>query len=391
MENKTLSLRIGKKELQKAIEVAGSAVPNNAIVMAAENLLIEIKDDNLIYLTGTDTNVTISTVAKCLDTDIIEGNSFMISYKFLSALLKKLPDVPLLIEHMMEEIPKAHASAKQLYKYTAEVFVQDVGNYKIPCENPQDFPIPNFTADKTFTMDVQQFRHGLRHTKDFYRVALETYPAMSGVRMDCMADLITMCGFTFSKGCIFRTNVKTQAICAFTLPDKLTNFLFNNIKEGAEGDIKFMLGETAVKVKYKGFTILSTLYQGQYPNYGVIMNVPPKMETTISLNEWRVGLERALVFSNENGEVKHTFAGGQVHLASSDSRYDTASDQYIDVSEDIDLDITLNGKDIIQSSASASGTAVIQVSDIPNDPNIYVFPQEHEGDMLQMFFATFRQ
>lgn len=385
MENKILSIQVKVSELKKVVQIAGGAVPGNAVVLAHECLHFEVKANKMLIVTGTDANLTIRNFAMCEEVEIIEDSFFMVPFKILSELLKTLPSVPITIEAFKDEMEKKHSSELQLYTYGINVLV-DSQMYNIPGENPDEFPKAKFTKEKSFSIDVQQFREGIRHVMNHYVPNDDARPYMSGVRLDLTSELVEIVAVSTFGGAVFETKEKSQIVGGFTLPDRFVKFMNSSLKDSDEKPLMFSTSGNLIKVMSETFTAMTVLVEGNYPNYSKFKKTDFAFETDVNIEEWKVVLRRALLFSTDIGGVRHSFREDKLFLKSEDSTQNKASEQHIAISEEIEeFDINLKGAQLVSGLNTVSGAAKLGMDNMQMP--IYVMPQNHGGSALYYFFT----
>jgi DNA polymerase III sliding clamp (beta) subunit (PCNA family) len=387
MENKILTIKINSGELRKAVTLAGTVVPSNAIVPASETLLFVIKDKKA-NITATDTKMSVGTAVMCSEVESFKSDpkaddEMMIPFKFLSALLAKIPNQPITIDHYCDEVPKNFSSEKQLYAFGIVVTV-GADQFEIPCENPEEFPKMPFKSEKQFSIDAEQLRDGLRCVKDFYIVD-EGRPRMSGVILDMTTDLIDLVALQAHRGAVYKTKQRSETTGQFTLPDKLVSFLASNIKDDAKGPATVKISDRGIKVIYDNFVVISSLMTGDLVAYYTFLGLPIQCSTVLNAGEWRSAIDRAVIFSNDTGMIKHSFRDDKLYLKSENKNYQTASEQHINIQEEIEsFDVNLKGKDIISGIGPIKGDVEVRLAG--DRMPVYVVPKEHNAESLTFFF-----
>ncbi len=97
-----MKLTINNKELQNALTTIMPAIPSRSVIPINECVLIQVTESG-IYFTGTNTNLTIETLAIDGLKDV-EGGDMCVNFHELKAISSRLGDVPVTIEDKKGEI-----------------------------------------------------------------------------------------------------------------------------------------------------------------------------------------------------------------------------------------------------------------------------------------------
>lgn len=385
-----IKIEIRSKELQRALSVLSTAIPDKPLVPIYGYVKIEVyTGSSQLFLTASDSKVTIKSFAQASTVEILDQDtSFVVPFDDMSKLLKSLPDGPVSVLYAHEE-NKDHAGRAISDQYTITV-VSQTQEYAFMGEDVRTFPSIKILPKNTFQIDAAQLKEGIGYLKGL-PVDLEFQQQYNGIFFDAKREYLTLVAFDAKMTiAIFETDVKSPEIENFTLPARVMAFLYAHLPNGSDS-IELSVSEKQVSVEFGKMVIHSVLPDSAaFPAYRSDNPPLPEFSARVDLDDWKPVLTRSMITASQEKEIVHTFQDDYCFVTSENVLLNKKSSQDLKVMdpEGKNVDICVNGDKLRTLLAPIGGETKIHIAKAyagAQYPALFLFPETQTGRSLTMF------
>lgn len=288
-----MKFRVDKKDFQNHLVSVASIVPSKPVVTVIANIMIEAKDDKLLF-SSTDFEITMQSE---MEATIETNGTIVVNAKTISELIKRLPD--------------------GMLDFTVEDNNLNIdcgsGHYSLPLtERDQYVEIVGIDDSKMFSIESLPVVNAIENTlfavsKDAVKIAI------TGVLFEANGKELAMIGTDGHRLSVYRIkDIFQQTLTkSVIVPPKALNILKSLIAEKDTFSIGF--DEKRIMFKIDETEISAKLIEGTYPDYKrVIPNDNNKMMVT-DKNKLLDVLNRVNIFTNPNTKlVKLSFGDNKL-------------------------------------------------------------------------------
>ncbi|WP_376790205.1 DNA polymerase III subunit beta [Thermoflexus sp.] len=274
-----MNVTIAQSAFERALSVAGRAVPSRATLPTLTHVLLQAEPGRL-KVAGTDLNLAIISWEEAL---VSEPGGITVPAKPLADFIGALPDESI---HL------------QVHRETWTLHIV-CGSYETAMKglDPEEYPIlPDIEGDG-FALDPEDFRQAIDQVT-FAAAADETRPILTGVlirREEGPAGGATVLTMAAADG--YRLSVKTiqtlrapEGAFSVILPASTLEEVGRLLKSETEPVSMIALrGRNQVGFRLSRVAVLSQLIEGQFPDFQAI--IPKRWETRVEIS--REGLLKA--------------------------------------------------------------------------------------------------
>jgi DNA polymerase-3 subunit beta len=274
-----------KEQLLNAVQIVQRAVTIRSPLPILSGIKFEAVD-NKIFLTATDLDMGI----RCsFTTEVIEPGAAVIPARYISELVRRLPDIPILLS--AEPVSGA---------VTIQYGQSETSINGFPAEEFPDFPIPS--GDLTFDLPVEVLREMVRQVA-FATANNENRPVFNGVLFELDdGNLQVVATDTYRlawRKLILQNsgNINLNII----IPGKTLTELVKIIEP--EKVVNITVTENQILFKADDICLVSRLIDGQFPNYKQV--IPQEYHTRIRFKtkELAEATERASLLTKDSSPV----------------------------------------------------------------------------------------
>ena len=245
-----LKIRCEKKDLLTAVSNVSRAAPAKSPIPALEGILFEAADNHL-KLTAYDTRIGIYT---SMESDILDEGSIVIPARFLSDLVRRLPDGMVTIES-----DAGFSTTIRCGKSEFHVMGLD----------PESFPELNVVdAFQTFSIPEPVLKSMISQTI-FSVSTSETRPLYMGVLFEISENELTMVavdGYRLAKRSESFNSSGIQP-CSFIIPGTSLSEVERLCDSGSEGTVQIALGEKHASFAIGSNVLITRRLEGEFMNY----------------------------------------------------------------------------------------------------------------------------
>lgn len=276
-----MKFNASSSELSKKLSIASNAISPKAIMPVLEDFLLELSGNDLtISATNLETSIVLN-----MEVTGHEDGSIALSAKLLLDTLRTLPDQPITIESVENNIIQITSS---------------FGKYKMSSDDFEDFPKIKDAPDT----DIVTIKSGV------LKSAIEktiTATGEVGVVMNAMTGVLFQLDFnkanfvaTDSHRLIKFTHngLNFDSTKSFVIPQKGLSLLKNALLD--DGEVNITWTDKSAFFEFDGFKIISTLINDDFPNYNAV--IPVDNENTLFINRKDLinSLKRLLIFADKS-------------------------------------------------------------------------------------------
>tara|TARA_Y100000589_G_scaffold120010_1_gene114354 strand:+ start:1435 stop:2556 length:1122 start_codon:yes stop_codon:yes gene_type:complete len=349
-------------KLLKAIQPLVSVVGNNPALPIIENLLLEIRNNEL-KITATDLETT---VINCIEIESKSEDSIAVNAKLLLDTLKSFPEQPLTFK-------------KNDNNNTLDI-TSDQGNYTISYINCDEFPhSPVLDNSKSAYISSEVLLRGISNTL-FATGNDELRPVLAGIYIEINKNEILFVGTDAHKLVKYKNEIKSEETVNFIIPKKPLQVVKSVLLENHE-DIKINYNKTNLILSIKKIEIHCRLVDGSYPNYEAV--IPKENPNHLQIDRITLlnSLKRISIFSNQSTrQTKLQINGKELKISGEDIDFSNKAIEELTCEyEGQDIEIGFNGKFLIEilntlqsdkinmHFSSPSKAAIIEPSDKINN------------------------
>lgn len=269
------------KELYTKLAINMGAISKNPVLPITEDFLFTIKGNDLT-VTSTNLEVTIVNKFQINNTGKKDGSVAIPSNIFLQTL-KNLGDMPVTMD---------------FDKNLQMVMTTLTGNYKIPCDKPDDFPsIPDEKLEINVTINSKQLHNGVLKamvaiSDDALRLAL------TGVLVEFNGDHVCFVGTDAHRLVEYMCPCECDGILDRVIIPRAGIQILKNITEGDEQDVQISFSRKNIKFIVGDITVVSNLIDAKYPEYKAIMRDSSDINSVIDKTDLINSLKRVALYSD---------------------------------------------------------------------------------------------
>ncbi len=269
-----MNVTIAQSAFERALSVAGRAVPSRATLPTLTHVLLQAEPGRL-KVAGTDLNLAIITWEEAL---VSEPGGITVPAKPLAEFIGALPDEPIHLQVNRET-------------WTLQIVC---GSYETAMKglDPEEYPILPDVEGDGFALDPEDFRLAIDQVT-FAAAKDETRPILTGVlirREERSTGEAPSPSLTLAAADGYRLSVKTLPVLrapegAFSviLPASTLEEVGRLLKGEAEPVSMMVLrGRNQVGFRLSRAAVLSQLIEGQFPDFQAI--IPKRWETRVEIS-----------------------------------------------------------------------------------------------------------
>lgn len=366
-----MKLILKKEDLNKGLQTVQKVAQNKNNNLTSENGLLIKAINNTIEFQANDYDMGIKTIVPGI---IKESGEAFIANPYLMELTRKLPSEEIVIT-------KKDSDTQMTIKG---------GKLKFECltMNPNDFNEVEILENgySHFTTTSVVLKDLIDNTS--YACATDVArPIFMGTYLDVQGDTISMVA-TDTHRLALKTAPLEQPI-EHPLQAVIPSRLLTEISRQLPTDIPETVEITAVRsylaIQFGNVYIRTRLIEGEFPNYRRVIPTDFQCSITVNRNEFTGAVERASIVAKDAqyNVINFVFADGEIHLMSQNPDYGTIEDYVACQMEGETLDISFNGKFILDILKHCHDDEVI-LNTRRNSPMLV----QDKGDESSVFVVT---
>ena len=280
-----MKFTVNKDDFLNGIRIVSGVATLKSVQPVLANILIEAESKNVIKLTTTDLDLTISTE---VDAQIEEEGSITLPSKKLNDIFTRLTET--LVTFVLNEDTN-----------TVEISTKNT-NFEIIGISASEFPkvTENITLENGIEIDFKQFTRAIKQA-GFAAASYETTGPLSGVVCDIKEEILEIASTDGNRLARVREkieNIENKSskliIPARTLQEvlKVSGFV-------EDEKIKIYTEKAKLAIKTSKTLVISKIIEGHYPDYNKLIPETSPKTAKVKRNELVSALELISVMVNE--------------------------------------------------------------------------------------------
>ncbi len=292
-----MKISVLRTDLANAVSIVSRAVSSKASIPSLEGVLIKAYGSKLT-LSGYDLEIGINT---SIDSTISEQGEIVVSAKYLSEIVRRLPEEVVCIEtddRMITYITSGHAE------------------YQIVGMNSAEYPdLPKFEETEGFEVNAEILKEMIRQT--VYAVSdNNSKPIYTGSLFEIENKVFKIVAIDGYRMAIRQENVDSDVNTKFVVPGKTQQEVLKIIGNEEE-NIYISVGHRNIMFKIGEYSVISRLIEGTFLDYN--STIPNSSKTEILVNT-RLLINAVDRMSLLNGDklqspVRCNFSGEEIHFS----------------------------------------------------------------------------
>jgi len=276
-----MKFNASSSDLSKKLSIASNAISPKAIMPVLEDFLLELKGNDLtISATNLETSIVLQ-----MEVTGHEDGSIALSAKLLLDTLRTLPDQPITIETIENNIIQITSS---------------FGKYKMSSDDFEDFPTIKDAPDtEKVIIESRVLKSAIEKTITATGEVGVVMNAMTGVLFQLDFNKANFVSTDSHRLIKFTHNgLNFDSTKSFVLPHKGLSLLKNALLDSGEVNITWT--DKSAFFEFDGYKIISTLINDDFPNYNAV--IPVDNENTLYINRKDLinSLKRLLIFADKS-------------------------------------------------------------------------------------------
>jgi DNA polymerase-3 subunit beta len=358
---------VSSSSLLKHLQQINGVINANTVLPILEDFLFEIENKKLnIVATDLETVMRVQ-----MDVESKADGKVCIPARILIDTLKNIADQPLTF------------SIDQ--NFSVEI-TSDNGKYKVPGENPDNFPKEPSSDDTTgFPMKSTALITAINKT--LFAVSNDDLrPAMTGVFFELNPEFIQFVATDAHRLVRYkRTDTKATKTDSFIVPKKPLNLLRNALPDN-DDEITISYNSNHLFVNHGDIQMICRLIDARFPDYKVVIPIDNPYKLVVTKADFQSALRRVSIFSNKStNQVALNITGSELQMAAQDIDFNFEGNERMNCQYDgEDLQIAFNAKFLIEMLNAADTTEVRLELSTPTKAGLIKPSEQAEGEDLLM-------
>lgn len=292
-----MKINVMRTDLANAVSVVSRAVSSKASIPALEGILLKAYGSKLT-ISGYDLEIGINTT---IDASISEQGEIVVSAKFFSEIVRKLPEEVVCLEtddRMITYITSGHAE------------------YQIVGMNSAEYPdLPAFEENEGFEVDGEILKEMIRQT--VYAVSdNNAKPIYTGSLFEIENKIFKIVAIDGYRMAIRQENVDSDVNSQFVVPGKTQQEVLRIIG-GEEEKVYISVGQRNIMFKIGEYSIISRLIEGTFLDYNSTIPKSGKTEVVVNTRLLISAVDRMSLLNSDKlqSPVRCNFSGEEIHLS----------------------------------------------------------------------------
>lgn len=324
-----------KDNLLNGINIVQKAISSKNTMPILSGIYLKAVDNKLLFA-ATDLELGI----ECkVPVQIIEEGDVVIPARYLSELVRRLPNTNLMFEYISESV-----SVKITYDH-AETFIK--------CWKGEEFPtIPDLQDDYAFNVNPVVFKSMIKQTT-FCANTDDVRPIFTGALLEIVNNDLTIVAtdshrLAYKKGKI--NNLVGEDFKA-VVPVKSLNEISRIIKDDTEDILNIRCNKNQICFENSELRLITRLINGIFPDYNQVIPASYKSLIKTKKKPLQDAIERANLFVIEKdgtSVLKFNIAGNNINIISK-SEYGMVDENIEVYLEGDELSISFNARYMIDA------------------------------------------
>lgn len=323
-----------QQNLAKALNTVSKAVTARTTIPILKGILLKVTDDGSLIMGASDLDLSIE---KKISVDDYEAGETVVQAKLFSDIIKKLPQSPVTIEMIEENIRIKCASSE----------------FNIVGMPADEFPNINADIDQKerILFDREILKEMIRKTS-FAASIDEARGVITGVLIEMKEkalNMVALDGFRMAVAREAILNAKEQRII---IPAKNLNEIYKILSENDEKgeDADLYINEKRALFIIDDTKVVLRLLEGEFVDYEMILPKESKCRVVLNKDDFLEGIERASLLAKvgKNNLIKLDIKNNNLEITSK-SEEGKVKEEMIISKEGEDITIGFNSKYMIDA------------------------------------------
>ena len=285
-----MKFTISKEAIIEGLQRVQSVVVSRTTLPILSNVLVHAEGET-VWLTTTDLEVSVRTGVQAR---VERAGSTTLPVRRVFSIFRELPAEEIEIE--TDEKDNATIQSGSSY-------------FKIIGISEEEFPpLPEFTGERSFTLEQGVFKEMLRNTS-YAASSDETRYILNGVLLSFRGDKLTVVATDGRRLALIEQELEfpKDSEVDLVIPSKTVDELIKNL--GDEGQIQIRASANQISFEFDRLLIVSKLIEGTYPNFKQV--IPSQCEERVAVEREAMftAVRRvALLTNDKSNSVRMTFA-----------------------------------------------------------------------------------
>ncbi len=292
-----MKISVLRSDLAEAVSVVSRAVSSKASIPALEGILIKAYGSK-ITISGYDLEIGINT---SVDATVSEQGEIVVSSKYFSEIVRKLPEEVVCIEtddRMITYITSGHA------------------DYQIVGMNSAEYPdLPKFEETEGFEINGEILKEMIRQT--VYAVSdNNSKPIYTGSLFEIENKMFKIVAIDGYRMAIRQEEVDSDVSSQFVVPGKTQQEVLK-ILGNEEENVYISVGQRNIMFKIGEYSVISRLIEGTFLDYNSTIPKSGKTEVVVNTRLLINSVDRMALLNIDKlqSPVRCNFSGDEIHLS----------------------------------------------------------------------------
>ncbi|MDD4085165.1 MAG: DNA polymerase III subunit beta [Acholeplasmataceae bacterium] len=320
--------------LSKAVQTAKKAISSNPTTPIFSGIHL-IAANNQVEIQGMDLNMAIGCQ---IEANVEESGNIVVPAKYFSDLLSSLQTEEVVISKNANDSTVSIEAGK--------------ANFQIVLMDENDYPaFPAITGEEKLIISDEILKNLIKKTI-YARSTDETRPLFTGILFEKKGSTITFVGTNTHRLAIKSADVQNNEDKDYSMimPGRLLNEVVNNLNSDLPQDVIISLLNRQVIIKIGSTTIVSSLVEGEFPDYKRVIPAKFAIKTKVNVKELEGAVKRVSLFSGEGDYsiVKINVKSSEIVINSSSNDVGKGRESVSSVTEGESLNVAFNARYILE-------------------------------------------
>lgn len=362
-----MKFKVPSRTLYNAASAVSKVINSKNVLEILNNFLIEIDDNKMLTITGSDTENSLTSRIQLEEAD--GSIRFCLDARRLVELLRELPE-----QAVTFSIDEDNLAIEITYPG---------GNYNLVGINGDEFPLPKQEDEADaiwFTCPATQLASGIDNS--LFAVSSDDFrPQMMGIYLDIHTEDITFVATDTRKLVKYTNSTAAPGVTAACILPVKPATIIKNIFGKAEENLNIRLTSKRIEITNEGFSLSAPFIKGNFPDYRRVIPENNPYTLTVDRQSLLTAVRRVGVFVESGvGLIRFRISGDRIYLKSQDNNLCVTAREEVPCSYDgNELIIGFSAPYLIEIlNTLSTDDIVIKLSD-PGRPGVFC-PSENVKD-----------
>ena len=281
-----MKIYCNRTELNKALNNVSHSVPVRTTSNILEGVLVQVNNGQM-KITSTDTNMTTEVV---INVESEEACEFVVPFKLFSAIISKLPEDEMMIDHNSER---------------SKINIKCAGsNSEIICFKGDEYPkIKLNEGENVIYLSKEDIKKLIKKTA-FSASTDEFNRIITGVLLEIKEGIMKMVGVDPYRIATYKIDIENSDNVNVIIPARLIMEVAKFIEDEGEDKMSFEIVDNKVIMKFDNNKVIINTYSGKFIDYERILNKEGNINIRVKRDDLLRSAERAsLLASVQNNNL----------------------------------------------------------------------------------------